>query len=324
MLDEKPEPMRRAALALLSMQRHSWEQGVAMQAFFELGEREVVIAMAREAVCRRLDDGRAAVIGSRDAVTDPCAVGEALLAACRWTGDTYLQSGLGALLDWALRKAPRSAGGALYHLASENQFWADSAYMLPPFLLAAGYPDEAMANFRSYYTALYDAPAGLMSHIWDDKNRCFARRDHWGTGNGWTVAAIARMAPMLLAANRSEDAEDLVSAGQALLDRLLEHMRPDGLFTDIVDRPGTFVETNLSQMLAYAIYRGCAGGWLDRAYLPAADKMRAAAAGKLDAYGFVTGVCGAPDFNKPGFSPEGQAFYLLMENAAAACSRARL
>jgi hypothetical protein len=37
----------------------------------------------------------------------------------------------------------------------------------------------------------------------------------------------------------------------------------------------------------------------------------------VDADGFVQGVCGAPGFNKPGISAEGQAFFLMMEAAAA-------
>jgi unsaturated rhamnogalacturonyl hydrolase len=36
-------------LALLTMQRNSWEQGVAMDAFFEQGDRDVVGALAKEA-----------------------------------------------------------------------------------------------------------------------------------------------------------------------------------------------------------------------------------------------------------------------------------
>jgi hypothetical protein len=43
--------------------------------------------------------------------------------------------------------------------------------------------------------------------------------------------------------------------------------------------------------------------------------MRAAAHARVDRHGFVTGVCGAPFFDRPGRSTEGQAFYLLMEAA---------
>lgn len=93
-------------------------------------------------------------------------------------------------------------------------------------------------------------------------------------------------------------------------------MRPDGFFYDVVDDPSTFVETNLSQMTAYTIYRGIKDGWLDVKYKEKADLMRAAAKSRQDEFGFVQNVCGAPHFDKPGISPEGQAFFLLMENAA--------
>jgi len=84
----------------------------------------------------------------------------------------------------------------------------------------------------------------------------------------------------------------------------------------VVDDPNTFEETNVAQMLAYSIYESVRGGWLPRSYLLAADKMRAAARAKVDADGFVRGVCGAPFFDRPGISTEGQSFFLLMEAAA--------
>jgi rhamnogalacturonyl hydrolase YesR len=101
-----------------------------------------------------------------------------------------------------------------------------------------------------------------------------------------------------------------------LLDGCLVHQRPDGLFHNIVDQPSTFVETNLAQMLAFTIYTGLAGGWLPAQYRAAADKMRQAAYSKMDAEGFVQGVCGAPNFDRPGLSTEGQAFSIMMEAAA--------
>jgi hypothetical protein len=68
-------------------------------------------------------------------------------------------------------------------------------------------------------------------------------------------------------------------------------------------------------MLAYSIFRGVKGGWLDNSYLKHGLKMRRAAYGKIDSSGLVQGVCGAPNFNKPGTATEGQAFFLLMEAA---------
>jgi len=63
-------------------------------------------------------------------------------------------------------------------------------------------------------------------------------------------------------------------------------------------------------------FRGLQGGWLDRSYRNQADRMREAALGKVDKFGLVQDVCGAPDFESPGTAVEGQAFFLLMESAA--------
>ncbi len=307
--------MEKAGKALLCMQRHSWEQGMAMQAFLEWGRMDVVTALACEAVYRRMEDGRAATIGFMDAVTDPCCVGEALLRVCEMTKEERFTEGYEALLTWALKDAPRNEEGVLYHLTSCKQFWVDSMYMLPPFLAAAGHVKEALINLYGYWDVLFDRDAKLMCHMWDDENKVFVRDAHWGTGNGWTLAAMARMMG-LLPLEYEQDREKISKMACTLLDSLLQFMRPDGFFYDVVDDPSTFVETNLSQMTAYTIYRGIKDGWLDVKYKEKADLMRAAAKSRQDEFGFVQNVCGAPHFDKPGISPEGQAFFLLMENAA--------
>ena len=96
---------------------------------------------------------------------------------------------------------------------------------------------------------------------------------------------------------------------------VIGRIKEDGLYHDVVDSPDTFVETNLSQMLAYSIYRGVSEKWLDGSYLEFAGRMREAAHGKVDEFGLVQGVCGSPTFNYPGTATEGQAFFLLMEAA---------
>ena len=110
---------KKAAMALLCMQRYSWEQGTAMQAFLESGEDEIVLKMAKEAVYRSIEDGRAAILGTLEAVTDPCSVGEALVYAVAKTQDPFLEGGLKKLINWALKLAPRSEDGAVYHVRSD-------------------------------------------------------------------------------------------------------------------------------------------------------------------------------------------------------------
>ena len=86
-------------------------------------------------------------------------------------------------------------------------------------------------------------------------------------------------------------------------------------------QPATFVETNLAQMLAYAVFDGVDRGWLPQSYLKRAYELRAAARGKMDAFGFVHGVCGAPRFDHAGTLTEGQAFCILMEAAGSEVDR---
>jgi hypothetical protein len=49
---------------MLAMQRDAWEQGTAAQALLEMGENDLAVLMAKEAVVRQLEDGRLAVISS--------------------------------------------------------------------------------------------------------------------------------------------------------------------------------------------------------------------------------------------------------------------
>ncbi|MBQ7370597.1 MAG: glycoside hydrolase family 88 protein, partial [Blautia sp.] len=191
--DKTRERMRAAGAALLSMQRHSWEQGLAIQAFYEIGDMETVVRLAYESVYRAMPDGRAATIGVVDAITDPVSVGEALLAACEKTGDVFLIRGEEKLRKWALETAPRSPEGLLYHLNTGTEFWADSTYMLPPYLAVIGEKKEAIHQFQGYLDALYDKKAGLLVHMWDDSRKIWSDPLHWGIGNGWCLMAIARL-----------------------------------------------------------------------------------------------------------------------------------
>lgn len=205
----------------------------------------------------------------------------------------------------------------VYHLTTQRQFWADSLYMLPPFLAAAGHPDEALTTFYGYWLALFDPSSQLLSHIWDEENRTFIRKEHWGGGNGWALASIVRLVQLLPGAQYAAEITDLQHKAEKVLTGLMSYVRGDGLFHDVIDDPSTFVETNTSQMVAFSIYRGMQQGWLGSSWNESADLMRRAAENKLDDFGFVRGVCGAPRFDAPDISPEGQAFHILMETAYA-------
>jgi rhamnogalacturonyl hydrolase YesR len=246
--------------------------------------------------------------------TDPAMGGEAYWRAGQVTGDAEIQEAVRGLLEWILHKAPRAADGTLYHVFKEPQVWSDGFNGAPPFLAATGHYDEALRQIDGFRRRLWDSKKKLLAHIWDDGEKADNRKEYWGGGNGWAAAGLARVI-RALPVDRKEDRQRLAAFVTELIDGCLSHQRADGLFHDVVDRPDTFVEANLAQMLAFAIYTGTLGGWLPERYLEAADRMRNAARGKMDSFGYVQSVCGAPNFDRQGTSTEAQAFAIMMEAA---------
>jgi unsaturated rhamnogalacturonyl hydrolase len=238
-----------------------------------------------------------------------------LIFSFRETDDKDLGDACDSLLNWALKSAPRNHNGIVYHVPNRPEFWIDSMYMLPPYLAAAGHPKEALRQIYGYRTALFDCQTGLFSHKWDDEKQAFVRKDFWGAGNGWAAAGLARTID-LLPETMSSQKQELVQIARALVDCLLKYKRSDWLFHNVIDDPGSFVEVNLSQMLAYVIYRGLVAGWLPGKYEKPARSLRQAVSGKVDRFGLVQGVCGSPRFDKPGVAAEGQSFYLLLDAVA--------
>ena len=305
------EKVKKAALA---MQRYSWEQGVLAQAFLESGDEDCAILLAVEGANRQLADGRCAHIGDPGAVTDPCAIGEALLFACEETGALSLMEAKEKLLKWAMLDAPRSKEGIVYHLVHQQEFWVDSFYMLPPFLARAGLYEEAMKQIRGYWNALLDGEKHLLSHRFHEGENRFIRKDVWGVGNGWALAGMARVRALLPDHMQAEKAE-LTEKICLLLDAALPFQMDNGMFHDVLDDPAAFPEVNFGQMLSYTVFRGVQEGWLDKKYLPAAHLARQAAHAQVDRFGLVRNVCGMPDFDRPFVAVEGQAFFILMESA---------
>lgn len=307
--------MLKAATAAMTMQRRDWEQGILAQAFLEAGDRDRVLLLTKAAMVQATPDGRMGVVaGGRP--TDSAMGGAAYARAAQWTDDPAVGEAVQSLLVWMREKAPRNADGILYYEFDKPEMWSAGFNCAPPFLAAMGHYDEAIQQMEGYRQRLWNAKAQLMSHKWDDREQRLVQASFWGGGNGWAAAGMTRVIRSL-PKQRQDDRLRIATYVRELIDGCLQHQREDGLFHNIVNEPGTFVETNLAQMLAYSIYQGVRGGWLPEVYRADADRMREAARNKMDAYGFVQGACGAPHFTCAGVSTEAQAFCILMESAAA-------
>ena len=310
----KHNPIEKVMMAMLTMQRASWEQGVAGQALMELGRHEMAYLMAKETVLRQTSNGRLAVLYTDNGVTDPAASGTVVKKSGEKYHDKTLIKAAQDMLDYLLNEAPRNEEGTFYHILSAPELWIDSMYMAPPFLAVMGEYQEAINQIKGLKKYLWNQEAKLYSHRWSDETNDFPNKSFWGVGNGWTAMGITKVLTEL-PDTFSNEKKELQNHYTEMLESILKYMRKDGLFYNVIDDPATFIETNLSQMLAYSIYRNVHAGWLDSEYVEYADKMCAAAYRKVDKNGYVQDVCGAPFFNSPGRATEGQAGFLLMEAA---------
>ena len=288
------------------MQRYPWEQGFAAQAALEMGEKETMLALARESVFRALPDGRLAMLGSSSAVADSAAAGEAVWRAWEETGDSYFRDGAQKLYDYLRYDTPRTDEGIICHFTGlPHQLWVDAMYMFPPFLAVMGDIDEAVRQLDGYTDKLFDPKTGLYFHQYNADEKRVTRPLHWATGNGWALMGITRVA---CEAKKQDHpaAERLSNSANALLNAMKPYLTEDGAFHDIMDDAATFIDRTSALMWAWAVYHLGA-----EALCPMADKIIREAEARIDAYGILHEVCGAPRFDQSGTSAEAQAAYLI-------------
>ncbi|AGZ44754.1 glycoside hydrolase family 88 protein [Actinoplanes friuliensis] len=297
--------------ALLAMQRQSWEQGVAAQAALDLGRHDLALLLAEAAVTRQAADGRLGDVDGEAGAVNGAACGEAVLAASRRTGGEIFAAAARRQLAWLTGDAPRAADGTLFHLLGGREVWADTVYMVVPFLALSGRADLAVAQVEGHRRRL--CRDGLYAAVWSEETGSLRRADRWGGGNGWVVAAIARTLRLVPALPQRDV---LAAHAREVLDACLALRRPDGLFHDVLDDPSTFRETNAAQMFSYAASAGAADGWLPASYADTGRDLLAAASREVDGHGVVRGACGSPTFDASGTSAEAQAFHLLARAAA--------
>jgi len=301
----------KARNAMFAMQRAAWEQGVAIQAMIECADYDMLRLLVHDALVRQTPDGRTCMLGSDHAVTDPVAAGYGILKCHELFGNEKYKQAADRLYNYCKNTAPRNAAGTVYHINDHREIWSDAIYMLPPFLAAYGDYDECMKQIRGYRAVLWNADKKLFSHRWSDDENRFISAHCWGGGNGWAAASFAIIYELLPAGQQTYKAE-IASCLTELLEGLQANVRSDGLFNDFVGEPDSYVETNLSQMAAFAIYKSVKTGAIDKKYLDFAGKMKAGALAKVDEYGYVQGAAGSPSFNSQGTSTEAQAFLLMM------------
>jgi rhamnogalacturonyl hydrolase YesR len=340
--------LTKARSGLLSSSTHSWELGTASEALLELENKDLtvfnpdvfplpdtlpdgyaadVINIAK-GVIARMPANASSFDDNNGAAGDPASQGMAVLLA-NWTrpdksdhtfGDAALKE-----LNYVLTMVPRHTNGAISHRKSEVQLWADSVYMVPPFLAFAGAVlsnetllVESYNQIKAYREVLADE-SGLWKHIllgsWSDSK-------HWNTGNGWAATGMLRVLYTMKASSFSHklagQQTDLTLWTDRLLRAAWSHQAANGTLLNVIDDETAFADATGTAMLASATYR-LAALTGDYSMIPFADKAYALIKDSIDEEGRLQNAVNPLDFYKPlnpgQITPEGQAFILILQAA---------
>jgi unsaturated rhamnogalacturonyl hydrolase len=179
--------------------------------------------------------------------------------------------------------------GALREFMPLHGGWSDSLFMDVPILSMAGaitgerrYFDMA-ARHVAFMQRLVLRPDGLYRHQ--------ASADAaWGRGNAFPALGLA----LTLSEFPTDHADypRLLASYRAHMAALARFQDENGMWRNVIDRPGAYPEYSATAMIATAMLRGIRKGWIDRGtYEPLVQKAWTAILARTGAEGRVVDVC---------------------------------
>ncbi len=183
---------------------------------------------------------------------------------------------------WAqLEKHPRTFEGSFWHKAIyPNQVWLDGIYMAQPFralyatTFGNGDVSDIVAQIRTVRERMRSPETGLYYHGYDASRKAFwadpesgCSRNYWLRSLGWFAVALADLLEIVPEGEARNELADIFTGLMTSADRYAD---PEtGLYWQVPDqggRPGNYLETSGSAMMAYAMLKGARLGFLDSEY----------------------------------------------------------
>ena len=169
-----------------------------------------------------------------------------------------------------------------------GQGWTDDMFMTAAILARTGsMPDrgrdlDRAAQLLIAYAGRLQQPDGIFNHASDGPAA-------WGRGNGFAAFGLMETLTAMPDAHPSRAALLAIFAKQ--MKGLATWQAPDGMWREIIDRPGAYREETATAMILTAMTRGMRRGWLDRSYGPVADRAWRALAAHIVEDGGLVDVC---------------------------------
>lgn len=182
---------------------------------------------------------------------------------------------------------PRTKEGNFWHKKIyPNQVWLDGLFMAQVFSyrfqanFGKGDYSDVINQFRTVERVMKDSSTGLYYHGYDSSKKMFwcdergLSKNFWLRATGWYLAALSDVTSYMAdGAVKTEFSVYLKNA----VDSVLNFMDQDsGMFYQVVnmaDRPGNYLETSGSALIAYSILKGANSGVLDKSYLAVGKKI---------------------------------------------------
>lgn len=184
---------------------------------------------------------------------------------------------------------PRTKEGGFWHkLVYPNQMWLDGIYMGSPFYAEYAFrnnrPEDYQDVIRQFVVCArhtYDPATGLYRHAWDEArkqpwaDRKTGQSPHtWGRAMGWYAMALVDALEFI--PKHEPGREEVMD----ILDNVVTQIarwqdKESGLWYQVIDRSGdegNYLESSVSTMFIYTLYKGVRLGLIDPTYLAVAEK----------------------------------------------------
>ena len=210
------------------------------------------------------------------------------LAGITWALDLVEMTGdqryANLLIDVAERYRPGIHGGA--PPPSDPDFRTEDLCMNGALLGRAFYLTGNMRYLDVLTAFLLQAPLQQADGLfWHSRSAPY----YWGRGNGFAALGFCETLTYLPTTHPRR--QPLLSKHLRHLEALRQRQHPSGMYPQVLDVPGSYLEFTVTCMIGYAMARGLRLGWLDAGYRAALDLAWQGVTERLDPAGGVVDAC---------------------------------
>lgn len=214
--------------------------------------------------------------------------GGANLAGLVWADELAASTGDGRYAEALVRTADRyrATGGVGVPAPSHPDYQVEdmffSAAVLGRAFKLTGDDDYLQILARFLLEAGVQQPDGL---FWHDRETPF----YWGRGNGFAALSYAETLTYL--PGNHPDRETLLAVHLRHLHALAACQHRSGMWHQVIDAPGSYLEFSVTCMVGYALARGLRLGWLDADFRETLTRAWQGVAARIDDGGGLVDVC---------------------------------